>query len=343
MLVQPLPVRTPPAQAATSVAPVTPVLPVTRVALADLLGSMGGNARERQVFADILRSNGTLTARVLETRADGVSVLELLNTRVTLRLATASAPGTLLQIGLDPDAAPGATGTSAAPAASAQVKLSASATLIDGIRKTVLNHIVTDSFQAHPLSQETASPLHLARDLQHAVRTSGLFYESHLRGWVDGRVALAQLHEEPQAQVNDQPRAPTGDARDASRLQREPAIHPQLEPLVRQQLNTFEQQCIVWRGNLWPEQAAEIVISGEPETQAAGEAPRAWRVRLALDTPALGPVVADVALSGRALHLQLRGEGAAKDVLREGRSALAQALAAHDLDVKPILIAGDTP
>ena len=343
MLVPPLAVRSEAAAATSSVAPVTAVAAVTRVALADLLGSLGGNAREQQAFASLLRSNGTLTARVLETRANGVSVLELLNARVSLKLATAVPPGTLLQIGVDDRAAPAPAASAATTATAAQVKLSSSAALIDGIRKSVFNQFVTDEIRTRPLSDGSASPQRLARDLQQAVRSSGLFYESHLRGWVDGRIALAELYDEPQARVNDLPRAAAGDARDAGPLQREPAIHPQLEPLVRQQLNTFEQQCIVWRGTLWPGQPAEIVISGEPEAEVTAEAPRAWRVRLTLDTPALGPVAADVALSGRALQLQLRGDGAAAPILRRGCTALAEALAAHDLDVKPIRIAGDAP
>lgn len=39
----------------------------------------------------------------------------------------------------------------------------------------------------------------LAATLRQAVSSSGLFYESHLRQWVDGKLPLAQLQQEPQA------------------------------------------------------------------------------------------------------------------------------------------------
>lgn len=358
MIVQPAAWRSELAQSVTK---------VTRVSLVDLLNSAGGHAQDRQALLNLLRGSGTVAARVLETRADGVSVVELASVRVALRLNAAPAPGEQILISLE-EAPGGAEATlttaqktlsnpivkemapvvpqgAAAAAAKAlmrapEVTLSRTAMLVYDLQKSPTHAAAMDAPAPVPLAANEASPQSLAHALQQTVRSSGLFYESHLRGWVGGRIALADLAAEPQARVapstaQDPPHAqPAADTR--------AVVHPQLEPLVRQQLDTFEQQRIAWHGPLWPNQQADIVISGEPQP-ADAQAPRTWRVQLALDTPALGRVQADVMLTGRRLSVRLNGDGAGVHALRDGRSALEHALGAHDLDVSPVLITSVAP
>ncbi len=302
---------------------------VTRVSLADLLGSAGGNAEERQALVNRLRGGGTVAARVLEIRADGVSILELANARVAIRLSTSAAPGEQVLMTL----ADTISGETRAP----EVTLSRSALFIAEIKKSVLNQIVNENIMAIPMSGKADSPHDLAHELQQAVRSSGLFYESHLRGWVEGQVALQELFSEPQARITSPIPQQSGESQSVSEPR--PVVHPQLEPLVRQQLDTFEQQRIAWHGPLWPDQQADILIAREPNTAETPIA-RAWRVRLALNTPTLGKVEADIALTGRRLHVRLNGENAGLHALREGRTALEHALGAHDLEVHPIHIHG---
>lgn len=351
---------------------------VTRVSLVELLNSASGNAQDRQSLLNALRGNGTVAARVLETRADGVSVVELASARVALRLNTTPAPGEHILISLEdatgpatqvPEGIPG--GTAPAPgrtkeivlnqsirelssvvpatagesapkalARAAEVTLSRTALLVNDIQKSSSNQVVTETSSTAPLAPHAASPKSLAHALQQTVRSSGLFYESHLRDWVDGRIALADLSAEPQARITPAAAQDAGAGHAATDAR--PVVHPQLEPLVRQQLDTFEQQRIAWHGPLWPGQQADIVISGEPPP-ADSQVPRTWRVQLALDTPTLGLVKADVALTGRTLSVRLNGAGAGVHALRDGRAALASALGAHDLEVNPIHIAGDAP
>ncbi|WP_297474227.1 flagellar hook-length control protein FliK [Ferrovum sp.] len=49
-------------------------------------------------------------------------------------------------------------------------------------------------------SPEAMAPVALARSLQQALTTSGLFYESHQGQWVNGQQSVAQLRAEPQNQ-----------------------------------------------------------------------------------------------------------------------------------------------
>ena len=361
---------------------------VTRVSLADLLNSSGTNAKQQQALLALLRGNGTTTARVVETRADGASVLELGQTRIALRLASPHAAGDLIQISMED---PGAPSTAAKPeagmkpgaaalitdselpaersslrdaastltaqriagahaasalssaggnafasdalpaTAEAHVKLSSSGKLIQGIINSHTNQIASEAKHAEPLAQSSAPPTELARALQHAVRSSGLFYESHLQGWVDGRIPLKEIIEEPQARIADTPAPRAGEVREA--------VHPQLEHLVRQQLDTFERQAIAWQGFVWPDQQAEMMIAGEPENTSNSEAPRAWRVHLDMTTPGLGPLKIDVALTGSRLDVRLQGETASGPRLRGASVELLNALSGHGLDVNPIHVA----
>jgi hypothetical protein len=189
------------------------------------------------------------------------------------------------------------------------------------------------------VAAEAAPPV-LAEALQQAVRSSGLFYESHLRGWIEGRIALESLLAEPQARILQALLPGTDETQAPAPARLEPMVHPQLEPLVRQQLDTLERQRIAWNGDLWPGQPAEMLISREPAAGAETTAPRTWRVKLNLHLPTLGSVKVDMALTGRQLDVRLQGEGAAAQVLRDGRTALSLALAAHDLEVRAIQIAG---
>jgi hypothetical protein len=295
---------------------------VTRISLIELLDGAGASPDQRQALAESLRSGGMVAARVLATAADGTNVLELAAQRVSIRLAAAHAPGDWLWISVEPD--------TGAAASAAEVKLSRPALLLQDIQKSTLNQMLTEVNATRPLAPSEAEPQVLAHALQHAVRRSGLFYESHLAGWVHGRIALDEIREEPQARIAHTAYAGAGEVR--------AAVHPQLEPLVRQQLDTLERQSIAWRGMLWPEQQAAMVIAGDPQI-AADETPRAWRVHLEINLPALGPLTIDMALNGRRLDLRLQGEGAATQVLRAERAALAQALCAHDLEVNPIRVA----
>jgi hypothetical protein len=51
-----------------------------------------------------------------------------------------------------------------------------------------------------PLTAAPQNASELAGTLKQAISSSGLFYESHLRQWVDGKLPLAAVQQEPQAQ-----------------------------------------------------------------------------------------------------------------------------------------------
>jgi len=104
----------------------------------------------------------------------------------------------------------GAARTSAGPGAQAQpgpsggVHISATARLLTAILSDSGTGSRPPSIHPHGALVSNASerlvPTQLASQLQQTVRESGLFYESHLAKWLQGKLSLAQLSREPQMQ-----------------------------------------------------------------------------------------------------------------------------------------------
>lgn len=293
--------------------------PITRISLDDLLAGADGD--ERAALIALLRESGKVSARVVQTHADGSSVLEFGKWRASVRLAGPHAAGELLLVMLD---------AAHQPTPSATVSLSRPAALLHDLQKIQYNQILIEDRAIVPLVGSTDTTAHLTQALRHALRVSGLFYESHLQGWLEGRVTLNELREEPQARLMAAATELSGEAGEL--------LPPRLEYLVRQQLDVLARGGIEWRGLVWPDQPAAMAIQAEPQPQADAAATPSWRIHLELDLPALGTVAVDIALSGRTLDLRLQSAAAAASALRRSSTALAATLAAHDLAVGPILV-----
>jgi hypothetical protein len=170
---------------------------------------------------------------------------------------------------------------------------------------------------AAPLvSGKVADPVQLAGQLQGAISQSGLFYESHVAQWAEGKRGLAELRTEPQ--MLQRPGSPVSD--------------PATAQFVNLQLATHEQAHIAWHGQLGAGQALEWQINKDApdarhEDGAAAEP--GWRSGLRLRFALLGEVEANVTLRGEQLHIELRaGSEAAGALLRGHAPQLGAALEA---------------
>ncbi|MED5616850.1 flagellar hook-length control protein FliK [Janthinobacterium sp. P210005] len=180
-----------------------------------------------------------------------------------------------------------------------------------------------------------AAPAQVAQKLQEAVGSSGLFYESHVAEWAEGKRPLASLLLEPQMQ-----KAPQGEA---ARTGTDLAS----AQLINLQLHTHEQARVQWQGEAWPGQKMQWDISKDaPEGQqhdgrdGDGEA-TAWRSNVRFQFPLLGDLAAHVVLQGGrvAIQLQAGSEGSA-DTLRQHAAALEASLAAAGWPLTSLTIAG---
>lgn len=185
-----------------------------------------------------------------------------------------------------------------------------------------------------PLEANTPA---LAAELKHAIDSSGLFYESHLRDWSEGKRPLADLAREPQMQkLLDGLSARAGAAVDGPTAQ-----------FINLQLTSHEQSRVAWQGQLFPGQPMHWEISKDaPERQGQGQdgqaAPTAWRSAVRFRFAHLGEVNAQLVLVGDQLHLQVRAaSGDAGAALQAHAPRLSNALEAAGSPLSSLNIGAD--
>jgi len=185
---------------------------------------------------------------------------------------------------------------------------------------------------ATPLVPQGApDPAQLAAQLRQAVAKSGLFYESHLAEWAEGKRPLAELMAEPQAH-----KAPGTPPTDAG-----------LSQLVNQQLATHESGQLTWQGQLAPGQQMRWEIGREHRGREHDGAPAdrdtehpGWHSGLRLRFPLLGEVEASLSLRGSRLHIELLAGADTAAALRADAPRLQEALAAAGSELAALRIAG---
>ena len=176
-----------------------------------------------------------------------------------------------------------------------------------------------------PLAPQGApDPAQLAGQLQQAIAKSGLFYESHLAQWAEGKRPLAELMAEPQAHK------PPGT----------PPTEPATAQLINQQLATHESGHLAWQGQLGPGQPFQWDITREDGDEARPEQMDApgWESRLRLRFALLGEVEAHVSLRGNRLHVDLQAADGATGLLRGGAPRLQAALEAAGAELAALRI-----
>lgn len=179
-----------------------------------------------------------------------------------------------------------------------------------------------------------ADPAGVAQKLRDAVASSGLFYESHVAEWAEGKRPLASLLLEPQMQ-----RAAQGDA---ARTGTDLAS----AQLINLQLHTHEQARVQWQGEAWPGQQMQWDITrdapeGQQQDGAEADEATAWRSSVRFQFPLLGDLAAQVVLQGGrvAIQLQASSEDSAA-TLRQHAARLEAALDAAGWPLTSLSIAG---
>ncbi len=174
------------------------------------------------------------------------------------------------------------------------------------------------------LPQGAPDPAQLAGRLAQAIAQSGLFYESHLAEWAEGKRSLGELAQEPQAR-----NAPGTSALD-----------PASARMINLQLASHEQAQVLWQGQLAPGQPFGWRVAREQDGQARGEdePEPGWDSGLRLRFAALGEVEASVSLRGSRLRIALHAGTDSAAVLRAGAPRLQEALAAAGAELAALHI-----
>lgn len=162
----------------------------------------------------------------------------------------------------------------------------------------------------------------LARKLEQTISGSGVFYESHVAEWADGKRPLSELQREPQMQqAMGTPGAKPGSA----------AAELASAQLINLQLTTQEQARVTWQGQLAPGQDLQWEIHKDaPEQRGRGasdDSAPVWRSGMRLRFPLLGEIEATIVTTGDKVHIELRtaSEGTG-EALRARAGELTSAL-----------------
>ena len=175
-------------------------------------------------------------------------------------------------------------------------------------------------------------PEQLGKQLQNALGESGLFYESHVAEWAEGKRPLQELTREPQMQRHAAAQERQSPAEAAARALAGPDLSA--SQMINQQLHTQEQGKVQWHGEAWPGQPMQWEVQrDESDGRSRGngsddrdEAP-VWRSGVKFRFPLLGKVAANVTMVGDQVHVQVQSDdGATTETLRAWAGTLQAAL-----------------
>ena len=252
--------------------------------------------------------------------------------------------------GLAAAAANAASGATAAPQNAQQRPESANITLSTAGR--MINNLLQAQADGAPAAISGTAPAlagpptmptsQIAGALHNTVAFSGVFYESHITEWAEGKRDLADLQREPQAQIGKSISA-------TDLLTRPDAASTEMGKIVNMQLNALDQQRIYWQGEVWPGQRMEWEIardnsSDQAPQQGGKEAPPSWQSVVRFNFEHLGAVAASIRLVGDQIHMQIRTSNEnTNSVLRLHGSELADSLAAAGSSLDSLIVKRDGP
>lgn len=175
----------------------------------------------------------------------------------------------------------------------------------------------------------------VAQNLKHGVEKSGLFYESHLKSWEQGKLPLSQLQQEPQAKIGHDLAQGLDTPQGKSAL-------PELGSMVQRQLNTLETQQVPLQGFAWPGQPMQMLIEQEKtdERQAHGDSDvQVWSTQLSLELPVLGGLSARVRMVGGAVQVSfVTEEQETEGLIQKNSQRLEDGLAAAGLSLATLTV-----
>jgi hypothetical protein len=199
--------------------------------------------------------------------------------------------------------------TGAAPQSTA-TSLSSAAKLIDTLLQASqqgnMSNAINGSTPLYPTPNlQTAA---LAANLRQAIQLSGVFYESHVAQWANGKRPIEELQKEPQAHIRQQSRT-----NNEITLRADPG-HSQMGQIINLQLNALEQHRLIWQGQAWPGQDMHWeIMQEEPQDKEhhdADDKDGAWQSTVKFNFTHLGAVHASIHLIGEHIHIKINTDNA---------------------------------
>ena len=205
------------------------------------------------------------------------------------------------------------------------------------------NSELTTPLTTSPVAAHPEAAGEFLQALRQSISSSGLFYESHLKEWVNNQRPLDAIRREPQAKL-----APASTNIEASVVQAngvDSLIPANVLPIVRHQLNALEAQIGCWRTEVWPGQFAELSIEQDDASpNSSASEPPPWCASLKLQLPHLGAVAIAISLNGERPEIKVKAaEPGAETSLTAARSNLLESLGAAGFAAGPVDVQHDGP
>lgn len=194
-------------------------------------------------------------------------------------------------------------------------KISSAANLISHYLKQAEADGMSNRFVAAVVVTQTPSnPQIMAHDLKNALRSSGLFYESHLSDLLQSNQTIAAIKQEPQNQSSTS-----------------------IPSLMSQQLAVLENQRLAWHGEVWPRQKMDWDVylqergaerdGGQSSNESDESLSRPIASEMTLHLPHLGKVSTRVTLiDGRMRVSILAEQKETLEILNSKKLHLAEAI-----------------
>jgi len=186
--------------------------------------------------------------------------------------------------------------------------ISSTGRLLDILIQDAKNSITNSVSSTSPiLPDSSVNKQELPHLLQKAIFQSGLFYESHLAKWINGKNTLDKLQLEPQNKSSSSSSlSPPSTNLISSNL----PVGTQNLSLVQQQLMTLETGHIVWRGEICNGQQIEWDIyedapKGNCNDQSVATC---WKTKLTLTFPTLGKITTTISLKTQDVLIKLSAD-----------------------------------
>ncbi len=205
--------------------------------------------------------------------------------------------------------------------------VSDAAKLIDQALKQAEATGVSGKFVAQEvISHRPNNPEVVAQQLRAAISNSGLFYESHLKAFVEGHRHLNAIKQEPQNQLQQN-----------------------LQAILPQQLHILEHQRLSWHGEVWPNQPMEwnVYLHNEQEgnqRQQASETELSESISsdLTLHLPHLGKVTAKISIHNGRMQIGISAEEkVAEALMNANKLSLLNAITRHGQALERLTVTSD--
>lgn len=205
--------------------------------------------------------------------------------------------------------------------------VSDAAKLIDDALKQAEAKGISDKFMAQQvISNRPNNPEVVAQQLKAAINNSGLFYESHLKAFVEGHRHINAIKQEPQN-----------------------LLQQNLQSLLPQQLNILEHQRLSWHGEVWPNQRMDwdVYIQNDQKGNAQqqnreSDLTSSISSDLTLHLPRLGKVTAKISIKNGRMQVGISAEEqAALALMNANKSALANAITRHGQALERLTVISD--